>query len=60
MMYIHFCNNCSTIRMLSGHKQSCPACGASLHELGISFARYSSLSAEHRAHLLEEARRKYS
>lgn len=59
MMYIHYCSKCDTIRILSGHKPFCPACGHPLRELSIPFAQYSALSSCERKHLLQEARQQY-
>lgn len=41
MMYIHYCSNCKNIFILNGHKQECPRCALTLHELKLSFKEYS-------------------
>jgi len=56
MMYIHYCCKCDTIRMMSGHKPLCPACGHPLRELKTSFAQYTSLSQKDRNLLLTKIR----
>ncbi len=56
MMYIHYCQNCDKIRILSGHKKTCPACDLALRELKVSFEAYSKLSPDQRAVLQNESR----
>ena len=54
MMYIHYCRNCNSIRVLSGHKPICPACDQPLKELKISFEQYAQLNTADRSLLLEK------
>ena len=53
MMYIHYCKNCSRFHILNGHKQTCPACDSSLHEMKITYMQYVDLSVHERNLLLE-------
>ena len=60
MLYIHYCHSCDTLRMLSGHKSLCPACGYKLSELKISYEQYTTLSVKQRNQLLQRVRSKSS
>lgn len=54
MMYIHFCQKCSHIFILNGHKNSCPKCASSLTELKMSYMDYTALSEEQRKELMRK------
>ncbi len=54
MLYIHYCEKCEKVHMLNGHKKICPKCEKPLQELPVSFLQYTSYSAEERAFLLEQ------
>lgn len=55
MMYIHYCQRCDKIHLLSGHKSCCPACTASLAELPVSFLEYENMDVQTR----EQLKKKY-
>lgn len=48
MLYIHYCENCDYIHMLSGHRLQCPSCNKELLELQISYTEYMAMDAKKR------------
>ena len=52
MMYIHYCQECSRIHILNGHRTSCPICDFSLTELPISYMEYIEMDKDARSSLL--------
>lgn len=57
MMYIHYCQLCDRIHLLSGHKSGCPACSAPLTELPVSFLEYENMNEQARKELKEKYHR---
>lgn len=52
MIYIHYCEECDFIHLLSGHRTNCPGCGEPLTELKISYQEYFEMNQEKREELL--------
>ena len=52
MLYLHYCNPCKRIHILSGHRPSCPACSHVLTELSVSYEHYIKLNRSERESLL--------
>lgn len=52
MIYIHYCNHCDFIHLLSGHRTNCPNCQEELTELKISYQDYFQMNQRQREHLL--------
>ena len=48
MMYLHFCQTCSRIHILNGHKMFCPKCNHTLKELQMSYLDYVALNSAQR------------
>ncbi len=48
MMYIHYCQFCSRIHILNGHKLVCPTCDKKLTELQITYLEYIEMDQEQR------------
>ena len=57
MMYIHYCQNCSRLHILNGHKPLCPACEQKLLELKIPYLSFVELSIAERTLLLEDLKK---
>lgn len=56
MMYLHFCQTCSRIHILNGHKMFCPKCNSSLKELQMSYLEYLSLPSDKRQSFVDLCR----
>lgn len=52
MIYVHYCEECDFIHLLSGHRTNCPGCGEPLTELKISYQDYFRMDAFQREQLL--------
>lgn len=52
MMYLHYCNDCQQIFLLSGHQQECLKCGRAIQEIKIPFDEYVNYSPEKRMQIL--------
>lgn len=52
MLYLHYCNPCKRIHILSGHRSCCPACSNRLTELSITYESYIKLNRSERDSLL--------
>lgn len=52
MLYLHYCNPCKRIHILSGHRPYCPACNGTLTELSITYESYIKLNRNERNSLL--------
>ncbi len=57
MLYIHYCNSCKHVHILSGHNRYCPICEHLLAEINISFLTYTSLDEKERKLLITKATR---
>lgn len=51
MLYLHFCQCCERIHILSGHRKQCPACDSLLTELSVPYEHYIHLNRDERMNL---------
>ena len=54
MLYLHFCQPCNRIHVLSGHRTQCPACSSFLYELSIPYHKYIYYDVPRRTRLLKK------
>lgn len=54
MIYVHYCEECDFLHLLSGHRTNCPGCGRPIAELKISYQEYFAMNAEQRDDFLEK------